>query len=329
MKKYFLGVDTGATKSHALIVDENATPLGFGSGGAGNWEVVGWDGVEVTLNKILRDACQQAKITPSQISGAGFGLAGLDWEEDRAPHLSIIRKIGILSPVNLVNDAFIGLPAGTDAGWGVVVSAGTSCNCYGRNPQGEIGRVTGAYFFGEYAGASELVGRAKQVVAHAWTRRGAPTKLTDAFLDLTGAKNPTDLLAGLMRGTYRIEAEHAPLVFQIAEAGDTVAQDLIRWAGFELGELAKAVIRQLDIADKNVDIVLAGSFYKGSPVVQEEMSKNIHTLAPKANLIRLDTPPVVGATLLGMEAGGLNAPPLRRVLAKKLERVMHFTRDKR
>lgn len=319
MKKYFLGVDTGATKSHALIVDENATPLGFGSGGAGNWEVVGWDGVETTLNKILLDACQQAKITPSQISGAGFGLAGFDWEEDRAPHLEIIRKIGISSPINLVNDAFIGLPAGTDAGWGVVVSAGTSCNCYGRNQKGKIGRVTGAYFLGEYAGAGELVGRAKQVVAHAWTRRGASTKLTEAFLNITGAENPEDLLAGLMRGKYHIGADSAPLVFQIAEEGDAVAQELIHWAGYELGELAKAVIRQLNIADEAVDIVLAGSFYKGSPIIQEKMAENIRTLAPKANLIRLKTSPVVGATLLGMEAGGIDAPPLRHVLAEKFE----------
>ncbi len=319
MKKYFLGVDTGATKSHALIVDENATPLGFGSGGAGNWEVVGWDGLESTLNKILGAACRQANITPAQISGAGFGLAGFDWEEDRAPHLDIIRKIGISSPINLVNDAFIGLPAGTDAGWGVVVSAGTSCNCYGRNRDGKIGRVTGAYFFGEYAGAGELVGRAKQVVAHAWTRRGASTKLTEAFLDITGAENPADLLAGLMRGKYDIGAEYAPLIFQIAEEGDDVAQELIHWAGHELGELAKAVIRQLDIADEAVDIVLAGSFYKGSPIIQEKMAENIRTLAPKANLSRLKTSPVVGATLLGMEAGGIDAPPFRHVLAEKLE----------
>ncbi len=318
MRKYFLGVDTGATKSHALIVDENATPLGFGSGGAGNWEVIGWDGIEITLNEILQDACQQAKIKPSQILGAGFGLAGLDWEEDRAPHLNIIRKIGISSPINLVNDAFIGLPAGTDAGWGIVVSAGTSCNCYGRNQQGQIGRVIGASFFGEYAGAGELIGRAKQAVAHAWTRRASSTKLTEAFLNLTNAENPADLLAGLMRDKYHIGAEHAPLVFQVADAGDEVAQELIRWAGYELGELAKAVIRQLDVAEDEVDIVLAGSFYKGSPIIQEKMAENIHTLAPKANLIRLETSPVVGATLLGMEAGGIDAPLLRRVLTEKL-----------
>ena len=33
--RYFLGVDIGATKSHALIVAENGRAVGFGQGGSG------------------------------------------------------------------------------------------------------------------------------------------------------------------------------------------------------------------------------------------------------------------------------------------------------
>ena len=33
--KYFLGVDIGGTKSHALIADENGQAVGFGQAGAG------------------------------------------------------------------------------------------------------------------------------------------------------------------------------------------------------------------------------------------------------------------------------------------------------
>ena len=247
--RYFLGVDTGSTKSHALIVDENGRFLGFGAGGTGNWENIGWDGMQQTLDNIVTQATSQAGIDRSQLSGAGFGLAGYDWPEDRQPHLNAIREIGITSPIQMVNDAFIGLPAGTDAGWGVVVSAGTSCNCYGRNAQGEIGRITGSSYFGEYAGAGELVWRAVQAVAHAWTQRGPATQLTQAFLSVTGAEDPTNLLAGLMRDRYELGAEHAPLVFAVAASGDAVAQSLIKWAGQELGQLANSVIRQINIAD--------------------------------------------------------------------------------
>ena len=303
MSRYFLGVDTGATKSHALILDENGRSVGFGVDGPGNWEVVGWDGLRRVLDDVIAQATAAAGIDRSQIAGAGFGLAGYDWPEDRPPHLKIIREIGITCPIQLVNDAFIGLPAGTDKGWGVVVSAGTSCNCYGRNPQGKIGRVTGgAGYFGEYAGAGEFVWKATEAVAAAWTQRGAPTRLTDAFLTLTGAPDATSLLAGLVRERYRIGAEHAPLVFEVANSGDEVALELVRWAGRELGELANSVIRQLDIAALALDVVLSGSFFKGSPLMQQIMADTIHAVAPRANLIRLRTDPVIGAALLGREA---------------------------
>ncbi len=303
MSRYFLGVDTGATKSHALIIDENGRSLGFGVDGPGNWEVVGWDGLRRVLDDVIAQATTAASIDRSQIAGAGFGLAGYDWPEDRPPHLKIIREIGITCPIQLVNDAFIGLPAGTDKGWGVVVSAGTSCNCYGRHPDGKIGRVIGSsYIGGEYAGASELVWKAVQMVAQAWTQRGAATRLTDAFLDVTGAPDVTSLLAGLVRDRYKIGAECAPLIFEIADAGDEVALDLVCWAGRELGELANSVIRQLDIAELAMDVVLSGSFFKGSPLLQQTVADTIHAFAPHARLIRLRTDPVIGAALLGQEA---------------------------
>ncbi|MFQ5422136.1 MAG: N-acetylglucosamine kinase, partial [Anaerolineae bacterium] len=274
--QYFLGVDTGATKSHALIADENGRPVGFGEGGPGNWESVGWDGARRMLKAIICQALTQAGIEQEQIAGAGFGLAGYDWPEDRPPHLDIIREVGLTAPFQLVNDALIGLPAGAEAGWGVVVSAGTSCNCYGRGPQGEIGRVTGSHNFGENAGAMELVWHAVQSVAHAWTQRGPTTRLTDIFLEVTGARDAADLLAGLMRGRYAAGADYAPLVFQAASAGDATAIELMAWAGRELGLLANSVIRQLNIAEMAFDVVLSGSFFKGSPLIKRAMAETIH-----------------------------------------------------
>ena len=325
---YFLGIDTGATKSHALVVDENGRALGFGSGGAGNWESVGWDGTRRVLDDIIAKATAQAGIERTQIAGAGFGLAGYDWPEDRQPHLDIIREIGITAPLQLVNDAFLGLPAGTDKGWGVVVSAGTSCNCYGRNPQGEIGRVTGCSDFGEYAGAGEIVKRAVQMVAYDWAKRRPATQLTGVFMGETGAQDPLDLLAGLVRGRYHLSAEHAPLVFEVAAAGDPVALDLVQWAGRELGELAVSVIRQLNIAELAVDIVLSGSFYNGSPLIQHTMAETINDYAPQARLSRLKTYPVVGAALLGMEAASVKTAGLRHNLAHNIPKGYLILQEK-
>jgi hypothetical protein len=60
--------------------------------------------------------------------------------------------------------------------------------------------------------------------------------------------------------------------------------------------------------------VLSGSFFNGSPLIQESMAATIHAAAPGARLTRLEAPPVVGATLLGMEQIGLKLSKLREPL---------------
>ncbi len=314
---YYLGIDTGASKSQALIADGRGQAIGFGQGGPGNWEGVGWEGTRAVLDEIITQATAQAGIGRADLTVAGFGLAGYDWPEDRPGHETIIRDLlPPALPCALVNDALIGLWAGTSAGHGVVVAAGTSCNCYGRNTQGEIGRMVGSSAFGEYAGAMELVQWAVQAVASAWSLRGPATRLSQALVSACGAADVPDLLAGLMRGRYILGPEAAVQVFAIAGDGDPVAQKLVRRAGEELGSLAVGVIRQLGLSDLSFDVVLSGSFYKGSPLIRKHMAGVIHSVAPHARLLRLQAPPVVGAVLMAMDQAGIDPAAVRQGLIR-------------
>ena len=314
--RYFLGVDIGNSKSHALIADENGRCLGFGQAGPGSWEAIGWEAAQQVLHTIVDEALAQAGLEKSAIAGAGFGYAGYDWPEDRPGHVKISESLGLVNArYALGNDTLVGLVAGARAGWGVVVVAGTSNNCLGRDRQGREGRVTGmGPWFGEYGGASEIVARAVQAVAAAWTQRGPATALSNAFVAQTGAADVVDLLAGLVRERYRLVAADAPLVFELAAQGDLVAQEIITWAGQELGSLAVGVIRQLDLAAETFDVVLSGSLYKGGEPLISPMRQTIQAAAPGATLVRLEAPPVVGGVLLGMEQVGLETAVLRQPL---------------
>jgi N-acetylglucosamine kinase-like BadF-type ATPase len=315
MAKYFLGVDVGATKSHALLADETGQALALGVGGAGNYEVVGYPGLAATLNDITDEALSAAGITKGQLAGAGFGVAGYDWPAEREPTLQAIQTLGLSAPFELVNDTIIGLLAGATEGWGVAVVAGTSNNCRGRDRQGREGRVTGCGpWLGEYGGAGELVGKAVQAVSMAWTQRGPATRLTDAFMELTGATDVVDLLEGLALERHRLTAAAAPVIFQLAAEGDEAAQELICWAGRELGSLAVGVIRQLHFESLDFEVVLIGSLFKGSPTLIETMAATVHEVAPQARLVRLKTPPVVGGVLLGMEQAGVKYSGIRQAL---------------
>jgi N-acetylglucosamine kinase-like BadF-type ATPase len=323
MTAYFLGLDIGGSKTHALIADSAGQVIGFGQTGPGNHEVVGWDGLRTTLQTVTERALASGGLTRTQIAGAGFGVAGYDWPSQRTPTREAIESIGLNAPFEFVNDTVIGLIAGSRQGWGVGVVAGTSCPCWGRAKDGRQGQMTGGSTrMGEFGGGSEMVARAVQVVSQAWSKRGPETALSDAFCRLVGADDLTDLIEGLMLGRYHLQADAARTIVQVAEAGDPVAEGLVRWSGQELGNLAAGVIRQLDMADLALDIVLVGSLYNIGPRLIDPMRETVKAVAPQAHLIRLAAPPVAGGVMLAMEQAGLNPVPLRDRLIAEAARVV-------
>jgi N-acetylglucosamine kinase-like BadF-type ATPase len=324
VNRYFLGTDIGATKTHSLIADETGLVVGFGQGGPGNHEVVGYDGLAAVLETAVRQALATAGLVKEQVAGAGFGVAGYDWPSEQEPTLRAIGSLGLRAPVKAVNDTTLGLLAGAAEGWGVAVVSGTGCNCRGwdRSRQRE-GKVTGhGMWMGEAAGASELIFKTLQAIAQEWTRRGPPTQLTPVFLEHTGSHSIEEMLENLTTGKLEMHADAAPLVFQVAAGGDPVAMELVRWAGCELGELACAVIRQLEFEKLAFDVVLVGSMFDGGPMLIEPMRQTIHALARGARLVRLTAPPVIGAVLLGMEQARLDALERREALIHSARKIL-------
>ena len=303
--KYFLGVDVGGTKTDALVADENGYVVGYGVGGSGNYEGVGWGGFKSAVKDATEQALGTTGLTLDDIFGTGMGIAGYDWPSQKKMHLDALSEIGFSGSLEIVNDAILGILAGAQDGWGVSVVSGTGCNCRGwsRDHQRE-GRVVGgaSHWSGEYPGGYDILNRAMRAVAFQWAMRGPATGLTKIFVEQVGAKDLDDLIEGVYVGRYQsFDRSMVMKVFEVAEQGDPEAINVLRWAGAELGSMACGVIRQLDLQADIFDVVLIGSIFKGHPLIAESLAETIHPLAPKARLVHLAAQPVVGAVLLGME----------------------------
>ncbi|GAB4202321.1 MAG: BadF/BadG/BcrA/BcrD ATPase family protein [Roseiflexaceae bacterium] len=307
---YYLGVDAGGTKTYALIADASGRALGWGAAGTANWEAVGLEGARAAIAAALEGALSAAGLRVGDLCAAGYGLAGLDWPSDEERLRPVIASLGVPGPQTLVNDAFVGLRAGTDDGCGVVVIAGTGAVVAGRNHAGATFRTFGLGFqWGDHGGAPELVDLATRAVAHAYIGRGPATKLTELLLEAEAARDVPELVERATRSERGLpRGRLAPLVFVAAEQGDAVAQGLIAGIGRDLGASAAAVARRLELCGVPFELVLAGGVFRaGSALLRDTLLEQVRTLAPHARLATLVPAPVAGGVLLALDSAGLPA----------------------
>lgn len=314
--RIFLGIDTGATKTHALLTDSTGGVLAFEHGGPGNPQSIGgFHALEHLLANLIQRTCLSAGITNDQIHAAGLGLAGFDWPSQHERFFQAARSAGFPERCYLANDAALGIYAGTSNGWGICVGAGTSFNCRGIGPDGREARAIGdGLQWGEGAGGLELSIRAAQIVIAQWLRTGPETRLTELFMETFGAESPADLVEGMVLRRYPVTAELAPSILEVARAGDEQAREAVRWAAGKLADLAIGAARQLELQKKPFEIVLSGSFYKAGDTLIEPLKEKVLTVAPSAKFCTLDIPPVCGAVIMAMvKSGGVEVKRIREI----------------
>ena len=307
---YVLGVDGGGSKTFAMIADEEGRILGFGRDGGSNHQVVGLSQAVETIEHAAYAAMESAGVGPEEIAVASCCLAGAD-RPDEVVLLreALVEAFGRSQHVEVRNDTQAALRAGTRQPWGAVVVCGSGFNAAGRAPDGQEfafparGWMTGDRYSGN-AMAKEMI----QLAMRAHDGRGSPTLLTELVLDALGQPSPDELMVALCdrRIGQRDLLRLVPLLFEAAMQGDRVSQDLITRVGEELGISAATVIKRLGLQASPVEVVLAGSVFKGKgPLLIDTVRQVVHRTAPAATLVRLTFEPVVGASLLGLESAGV------------------------
>ncbi|NLE44616.1 MAG: hypothetical protein GX620_07825 [Chloroflexi bacterium] len=300
--RYVLGVDGGSTKTIALVADQSGRIVGAARGPSSSCTTVNIAGPMAIVMQIVREACEQARIDTAEISAGVFGLSGADWPEDHERREAYLARAGVARRVIVKNDAFVGLRAGTNARFGVVIAAGTSCNVAAVAPDG---REWHFGYYQDYGGASTVGREAVRAVLHAEDGRGRRTRLTDVVLHRLGFASPELLLRALVAEQVprsRI-AELCPIVFEAAFEGDEAATEIVVRQGIGLAEYATALIRRFEMQRLAFDVVLAGSVFKGrGPLLIDTITQAIHRVAPSARLRRQRFEPAIGGVLLAYDA---------------------------
>lgn len=310
---YVLGIDGGASHTVALLARrESGTIHGRGTSGPSNIQAVGEQAALQALDDAIAEAFSTAVIPRGSVAAACLGLAGVDRQEG----LEIIHvwadRIRLAATVSVANDATLLFAAGTPDGWGLAVIAGTGSIAFARCPDGRVGRCGGwGYLLGDAGSGYQIALAGLRAVCRAYDHCGPPTALTKAFLQRMNLDEPPDIIPAVYRGSWdRLKiASLSPLVLQIAETGDAVAQSIARKNAEELALTAAESVRRHGLPPDRLPLALTGGVILGSPWFRHCFLELLQIHGVKPEPITLVTEPALGAITIARTLPDSVTPP--------------------
>ncbi|MCR8643091.1 ATPase [Paenibacillus sp. N1-5-1-14] len=302
---YYLGMDSGGSKTFVVITDETGTIVGKGRGGGGNHQL-GKEPAFHSMRESVRLALEDAKLTKEDITYAVFGLAGADREADYNILTPFIDTLGFKNSY-ICGDAMIAMRAGTTQADGVVLLCGSGLNCVGMNRSGDVFQCGGfGYAFGDFGGGYGLATEVFRSVIRNWEGRGQATMLTELTLQELGYNSVQAMFNDFLDRELPIPLQLAKLLMPASQAGDEVAKQILLEQGEELGLAAAATIERLNMQQDTFDIVLAGSVLtRGQdPTIENRITEVVGKVAPNHGIRKLQVEPLVGAIYMAMERAG-------------------------
>jgi N-acetylglucosamine kinase-like BadF-type ATPase len=319
---YFIGVDGGATKTAAVLADEQGNIINRALAPASNYVAVGRDFAGQSLHKAITDVVDGADKSLADCTMAVFGLAGCNNDTDHGIYSELINAIGLGGDVAIENDVVIAWAAATACQPGAVVIAGTGGSAFGMNAAGERAKTLGWDYILADQGSGYWIGlHGLQAAVKYWDGRLTDSghHLYDAMLDQYGVDDPAEAMLIIYSDEHLEDmkteiASFARLVSDCAAKGDMAAQVILRQAGEELGQSVCAVIRRLNMQQESLIVGRVGSTFKSGPILNDVFNQTVLAVAPRAKIEEARFRAQVGALIYGYNAlGMLNDDLLERL----------------
>jgi glucosamine kinase len=302
--RFLLGIDGGATKTLAAVLDVEHGTLHLGHGGPSNQDAVGVEAAGRALFDAADEALTGAGIADGELDAAVLAVAGTDTDAVLA-YVHEQRSSAWI----VVGDVVGAWATATGAQPGVGAIAGTGSNVFGV---GQVGTETRAWRAGGWGhllgdeGSGYWLGvQSIKAALRDRERSGPETALSEAAVEFFGVSS-VEALAALVYSKPLTKSEIAAFAIetaQLAERGDAVARELYERGAAELAQQIAAVIERTGLRGA-FPVGLIGSAYKAGAVFVEPLTRAIHALAPEAEVAVVEMAPVGGSLLLAAHACG-------------------------
>jgi glucosamine kinase len=301
--RLLLGVDGGATKTLAAVLDVRAGQLYVGKAGASNPDVLGVPKAIAALVQASEEAMTRAGVRADELDAAVLTVAGTDLGP-------LAARLGNHRPNWIVvNDVVGAWAAATGAQPGVGVIAGTGSNVLGIGAENRAWRAGGwGHVLGDEGSGYWLAVQALKAVL--WDRDGSgpATALGEAALAFFNARAVEEIPVKIFADRIGKDeiAAFAPAVARAAARGDAIACELYEDGARLLGRQVSAVIRQTNLHGA-FPVGLVGGVFKTAEHYLASLAREICVDAPQARVAVVEMAPVGGSLLLADRAAGGDA----------------------
>lgn len=308
---WVLGLDGGGSRTIALVANEKGRVLGRGEAGPANYHTTGLGQAAENIRSAARAAIEDAGLVNQAITAAYFAVAGVDRQMDRQVMSGALASTGLTCSIQMDNDACAALAGATGGEPGVVVMSGTGSIAYGEDGLGNRSRAGGyGPLLGDEGSGYDIGRRALIAALRAEDGRSPATALSGRIRErfmLDGMTDLINLVYGNPPPLGRPEiAGLTPLVVEVGMGGDSIAREILRVAGRELGLLTAAVLQHLEFpSGQKVPIAGSGGVFAAGSILTLPMQQVVRSVCPTAELIHPKHTATYGAVLLALRHLGI------------------------
>jgi glucosamine kinase len=302
--KCVLGFDGGGTKTECVAMDLSGTIVARGRGPASNPTRIGFEAAATGV-KQAAGATLASLQQPAEVVALCAGLAGTARPEnrDRMQKLLEAEFPGVLVAVRTDLDlALAAMPEGA----AIVLVVGTGSAAVGRDGSGRQSREGGYGPSGSDEGSAFDIGRSALAAARAEMADDAAAELARQILRHLGCANWTAVDAKASVAPDDVYPRVFPVAAASADAGNAVAQALLKEAAQKLSAIAQRLAESLGISQQAFPLGKTGGTIGRSQYFDQALDAELRRKLPNATIkvIRADPAETATGIALRQISGG-------------------------
>lgn len=300
---FFIGIDSGGTKSELLITDsENNFVLGK-SYNAVHYSVSGKKKLLAHLQNIISDALNKKKLNLVNCNGICIGLAGVREKNVKKELQMHLSKLLGFKNILIDSDSSIALYGAFGGNDGLILICGTGSILFGLINKRFV-RIGGwGKIIGDYGSGYDIGKNAIKNLTGEYDRNVRLSRLSRA-IERKYSINKKNILKIIYQNNFEMQ-KLVPLVLEYADKNDKNAKKIINIAVDELLYHFEIFFSTIKLK-KKINLAFSGSILENKNALSEKLKNKLKSNFGNIILTNKKHTPVEGAVLLAKNKFGKN-----------------------